>query len=78
LGSGILGESVCTRDEDAGELYTKLNPHRGYHRDLLQEFLERLWGFYDRLNKYREKPDEKEKEKLEEAFDTLFFDEDRI
>ena len=32
-------------------LYTKLNPHRGYHRDLLQEFLERLWGFYDKLNK---------------------------
>ena len=52
--------------------YRKLNPLIDYHRIQLREFLARVWAFYDRLNKYRENPDEKEKKKLEEEFDELF------
>jgi hypothetical protein len=53
-------------------LYKKLNPHMDYHRDLLRKFLARVWAFYDMLDKYRENPDGKEKEKLEKEFDALF------
>ncbi len=52
--------------------YRKLNPLIDYHRIQLREFLARVWAFYDRLDKYRENPDEEEKEKLKNEFDELF------
>ncbi len=53
-------------------LYTKLNPVLEYHRIQLQVFIGLVWEFYDKLNKYREKPDNKLKVELEEEFDELF------
>ena len=34
----------------------KLNPLIDYHRILLQEFITRVWAFYDRLNDFRKNP----------------------
>lgn len=53
-------------------LYKKLNPVIDYHRFLLEKFISNLWDYYDKLNEYRDKPDEKVKEELEKEFDTLF------
>ena len=53
-------------------LYKKLNPIIDYHRIQLREFLARVWAFYDRLNDFRENPDERGEEKLENEFDELF------
>jgi hypothetical protein len=53
-------------------LYKKLNPVLDYHRFLLEKFISNLWDYYDKLNKYRDKPDEKVKEELEKEFDKLF------
>ena len=53
-------------------LYKKLNPLIDYHRIQLLEFLTRVWAFYDLLDRFRENPDEEEKERLETEFDELF------
>ncbi|MDI6886362.1 MAG: transposase [archaeon] len=53
-------------------LYKKLNPLIDYHRIQLQEFLTRVWAFYDLLDRFRENPGDEEKEKLENEFDELF------
>jgi hypothetical protein len=53
-------------------LYKKLNPVIDYHRFLLEKFISNLWDYYDKLNEYRDKPDEKVKEELEKEFDRLF------
>jgi hypothetical protein len=53
-------------------LYKKLNPVINYHRFLLEKFISNLWDYYDKLNKYRDKPDEKVKEELDKEFDKLF------
>jgi len=53
-------------------LFKKLNPVIDFHRFLLEKFISDLWDYYDKLNEYREKPDEKGKEGLAEEFDSLF------
>jgi Transposase IS66 family len=53
-------------------LCKKLNPVIEYHRLLLEKFISKLWDYYDKLNDYRDKPDEKVKEELEKQFDELF------
>ncbi len=53
-------------------LYKKLNPVIDFHRFLLEKFISDLWDYYDKLNKYRDKPDEKVKEELGKEFDKLF------
>jgi len=53
-------------------LYKKLNPVIDYHRFLLEKFISNLWDYYDKLNEYKDKPDEKVKEGLAEEFDSLF------
>ncbi len=53
-------------------LYKKLNPVIDFHRFLLEKYISNLWDYYDKLNKYRDKPDEKVKEELEREFDKLF------
>jgi hypothetical protein len=53
-------------------LYKKLNPVIDFHRFLFEKFISDLWDYYDKLNEYRDKPDEKVKEELEKEFDKLF------
>ena len=53
-------------------LYKKLNPVIDFHRFLLEKFISNLWDYYDKLNKYREKSNDKVKEELEKEFDKLF------
>jgi hypothetical protein len=53
-------------------LYKKLNPVIDFHRFLLEKFISDLWDYYDKLNKYRDKPDENTKEELGKEFDKLF------
>jgi uncharacterized small protein (DUF1192 family) len=53
-------------------LCKKLNPVIEYHRLLLEKFISELWDYYDKLNDYKDKPDEKVKEELEKQFDELF------
>jgi hypothetical protein len=53
-------------------LCKKLNPVIEYHRLLLEKFISKLWDYYDKLNDYKDKPDEKVKEELEKQFDELF------
>jgi hypothetical protein len=52
-------------------LYKKLNPVIDFHRFLLEKFISDLWDYYDKLNEYKDKPDEKVKEELEKEFDRL-------
>ena len=53
-------------------LFKKLNPVIDFHRFLLENFISNLWDYYDKLNEYRDKPDEKVKAELEKEFDLLF------
>jgi len=53
-------------------LYKKLNPVIDFHRFLLEKFISDLWDYYDKLNKYRDKPDQNAKEELGKEFDKLF------
>jgi len=53
-------------------LYKKLNPVIDFHRFLLEKFISDLWNYYDKLNEYRNKPDEQVKEDLEKEFNKLF------
>lgn len=53
-------------------LYKKLNPVIDFHRFLLEKFISDLWDYYDKLNKYRDKSNEKAKEELGKEFDKLF------
>jgi hypothetical protein len=55
-----------------GRHYKKLVPYVAYHRELLEEFLGRYWGFYDQLVKYREHNSVEEKVRLSLEFDELF------
>jgi hypothetical protein len=45
-------------------LCKKLNPVIEYHRLLLEKFISELWDYYEKLNDYWDKPDEKVKEEL--------------
>lgn len=53
-------------------LYKKLNPVIDFHRFLVEKFISDLWDYYDKLNKYRDKPDKNMKEELRKEFDKLF------
>jgi hypothetical protein len=55
-----------------GRHYKKLIPHIPYHRQLLDDFLTRYWGFYDQLLVYRGHPSEKDRIRLTGEFDELF------
>lgn len=55
-----------------GRAYKKLLPVVGYHRELLENFLKRFWGVYDRLLNYREQPTTQDAAQLETEFDELF------
>jgi len=62
--------SLCWIHE--GRHYKKLIPHVAYHRQLLDEFLKRYWGFYGQLIAYRGHPTEEGRPRLAGEFDGLF------
>ena len=55
-----------------GRTYTKLEPVIALHRQQLADFRKRYWEYYDQFLAYREKPTEKERQRLESQFDILF------
>ncbi len=55
-----------------GRHYKKLIPHIPYHRQLLDDFLTRYWGFYGQLAVYRGHPSAKDRIRLASEFDELF------
>jgi len=55
-----------------GRAYKKLMPVVAHHRELLADFIKRLWEFYDRLSDYRKLPLPETATQLETEFDTLF------
>ena len=62
--------SLCWIHE--GRHYKKLIPHVPYHRQLLDDFLTRYWGFYGQLLVYRGHPTEEDHIRLANEFDELF------
>jgi hypothetical protein len=55
-----------------GRPYKKLMPLVPLHRQLVDDFLKRFWGYYDKLLAYRQQPNPMEAARLDAAFDTLF------
>lgn len=55
-----------------GRAYKKLMPIVAHHRELLADFIKRLWQFYDRLLDYRKLPIPETAIQLEAEFDALF------
>jgi hypothetical protein len=55
-----------------GRHYKKLMPVVAVHREILNDFLNRFWEFYDRLLDYREQPTQETAIKLETEFGQLF------
>ena len=53
-------------------LFEKLHPFFDKHRRLLEDFIGKVWDYYERLAKYKENPSEKVKEELSADFDRLF------
>ena len=52
--------------------YNKLLPYFAPHKQILAEFMERFWDYYDELLAYREHPSESERERLSTKFAELF------
>jgi len=55
-----------------GRHYKKLDPSIAHHQQLHKQFLSSFWSFYQRLNTYRQQPDEQEATRLEQQFERLF------
>ena len=55
-----------------GRHYKKLNPVVAHHRQLLDDFLNRYWDYYDDLLTYKLNPTLKAATRLSKAFDDLF------
>ena len=55
-----------------GRHYKKLVPYVPAHRELLEDFVQRFWSFYDQLLAYREQPMLEEAARLDGEFETLF------
>lgn len=52
--------------------YNKLTPFIDCHKNILSDFKERYWLFYDTLLEYQKNPTAVQKQKIEQDFDTLF------
>ena len=55
-----------------GRPYQKLHPVISFHREALDDFLKRFWGYYHELLAYKHNPLPTERVRLEAAFDELF------
>jgi hypothetical protein len=63
-------QALCWVHE--GRHYKKLTPFVAYHRQLLDQFLERFWDYYHQLQQYRSAPSPQKAEQLQQEFDSLF------
>jgi len=52
--------------------YNKLTPFIDCNKQILNDFKEQYWLFYDSLIEYKEEPSEELKQKIEQNFDNLF------
>ena len=52
--------------------YKKMNPILESHKEELEEIRACIWGYYDKLQDYKENPTEEQKKKLWDEFDELF------
>ena len=55
-----------------GRHFKKLNPLVGIHKETLEKFQKKFWGFYTELKSFKENPNKFDKEALNERFDVLF------
>jgi len=55
-----------------GRHYKKLVPYVAHHRQLLDAFQKRYWGFYKQIRDYREHPTAEDHIRLADQFDELF------
>ncbi len=55
-----------------GRHYKKLVPYVAHHRQLLDAFQKRYWGFYKQPRDYREHPTTEDRVRLTDEFDELF------
>ena len=62
--------SLCWVHE--GRHYKKLSPCIDIHRELLDDFLNKFWSFYDKLILFKDNPNQSEKEALKNEFEALF------
>ena len=52
--------------------YVKLTPFLPYHQMLVDRFRARIWEFYSELKQYKENPNEADKIRLSNLFDSIF------
>jgi hypothetical protein len=55
-----------------GRHYKKLTPWVAAHREVLDDFQDQFWEFYEELLVYRDQPSPSERARLSAAFDSLF------
>ena len=67
-----LTRSMMLCWEHEGRPYKKLQPVVPLHRSLLDAFLKRFWDYYHELLNYKQNPSQRERFRLEAAFDDLF------
>lgn len=66
----ITDQALCWVHE--GRHYKKLSPFLDHHRQLLDDFQEKFWVFYHKLQDYRAQPCPAQALLLNQEFDTLF------
>jgi hypothetical protein len=66
----LAGMMQCWVHE--GRHYKKLSPVVAFHREQLDDFLKRFWGYYRQLLAYRQEPSADERQRLDSEFDNLF------
>jgi Transposase IS66 family len=52
--------------------YKKLSPFLAKHQEILQDFIEEIWAYYERLLDFKEAPSHALTERLSKEFDRLF------
>jgi hypothetical protein len=55
-----------------GRHYKDLMPRYQEFRGILDDFMDEFWKFYDELKKYKQRPTNRLRKKLDKRFDTLF------
>lgn len=68
----LLALSISLCWVHLGRNFKKLHPKIKYHQELLSDFLDQFWEFYNRLKKYQQKPEKSTAKQLNADFDKLF------
>ena len=55
-----------------GRHYKKLNPVLSFQKRILDNYLDKFWEYYDKLDEYKQKPTITMKKRLDKEFDKLF------